>query len=444
MADKNDTVKRILAENNINKFEIMMPPINEIKATYYSPSVEIYQLIAAKYILREYLSIDKRKIGRASCIVKMGTGMGKTHLAMQVINMLKVKTVVVLPPTSGILVEQWLSDLREFMSGCSIGVYNADRKDIGADILVIMVNNLMSPSKELTELMSTFTLVIYDELHSYATNKRFFAFTHTSNHYRLGMTATFEESPAFTKYLEYELGDVVDAKRIPFFKDHIKGVKFSGTVSLLYYHGDKDYTKMIVNEKTGTVANHLMYEMFSSDPSRNQMCITIIKWLLERQLKTFIFFNDKESIYMFERLLIMTLHNIKMGDIVCAMSGMNGQDRSLMYSTAKIILVTYAYCDTGVSVNDAYSSIYYHPRKTLFDQKNGRIFRLKGDIKQERYIFDIIDAGTLYLKQLKHRRDNYVERGLTIHVKHISPDTINNFSTEYLDVTQTECNLSIE
>lgn len=435
MLDYNERVAQILKLNNIdiNKRTYKMPQLKYISCRYIG-SAKIYQLIALKYLLRTVFNCNESSHAQ-SCILRMNTGLGKTHMAMLLINAFKVRTLIVLP-ASGVLVEQWYKDLCTYIRGPTIGIYDANHKDTNVDILITMNVNLFDPQEPLKSALSSFGFTIYDEIHTFATTKRSNIFMNTFTRYRIGLTASFPTSFINLKYLEYELGAKVDVENIPFFR--IDDVKFDAHVSLIHYYGDKDYTKLIINEKTGIVSNADMYKLISSDMNRNKLILTIVEWLYVRAIKTFIFFDDKDSIYMFERLLLeyANFHvapEVLRGSIVKAKSKMTKKEIDHMNGSAKIILIVYGYGDTGLSVSDAYSAIWYHPRKSLIDQKNGRILRINSDLSARRYIFDIVDANTPYSKQLQFRKKDYDKREFKKYKININASTVSEFNLTYLE-----------
>jgi hypothetical protein len=171
-----------------------------------------------------------------------------------------------------------------------------------------------------------------------------------------------------------------------------------------------------------------MYKMFSSDVYRNKMILYIIEWLYMKKIRVFIFSNDTDSLYLLERLILQYIKSVNPDEIVKAKGGLSESEMINMYNNGKIIIITYAYGDTGISINDAYGAIWYHPRKSLIQQKNGRIFRINGDINVERYIFDIVDASTLYVRQLEYRMEDYENRELNIIKKYVRYDEVDSFN----------------
>jgi len=81
---------------------------------------------------------------------------------------------------------------------------------------------------------------------------------------------------------------------------------------------------------------------------------------------------------------------------------------------SNIILATYQFLDTGVSIPHMEGIFWAIPRKNSLSQPLGRILRIDGNIKNKRKVYDLIDMRTALKNQFYTRKNTYKEKNFTI------------------------------
>ncbi len=144
-----------------------------------------------KYTLRSYQqeAIEAWNKNQHRGIVIFPTGAGKTHVGLEAIYVMRVKSLIVVPTID--LMNQWITRLGELgIKADDIGQFGAGKKDIKP----FTVSTYQSASIYPKKLRTYFSLIIYDECHHLnSPTYRIIAEGYVAP-YRLGLTATLEPS----------------------------------------------------------------------------------------------------------------------------------------------------------------------------------------------------------------------------------------------------------
>lgn len=164
-------------------------------------------------MLDYYLETDVngRKTGRLkqfqSKIINIGTGRGKTVLALYGMCFLKLKTVIVTHTEP--IEKQWKERINQYVDGAVIGYIKGKKYKIdGCNIVITKVQSLMKSTLPLEELLKDFDLVIYDEMHHYASKVFSNVLRMLATPYNISLTATFERPDKLECVLNWYLGDI--------------------------------------------------------------------------------------------------------------------------------------------------------------------------------------------------------------------------------------------
>lgn len=140
-------------------------------------------------------------------IIQLPTGKGKTILGLYIASQLSCKTLIVVHKDD--LVDGWKKDIKLAFDGkVHPGLIKAKSREVGHFITIATVQTLNRLSdKELSDLYSTFGLVIQDEMHhcpasSYSVVAKF------RPRYRLGLTATPERSDGLDHIMTLYYGGI--------------------------------------------------------------------------------------------------------------------------------------------------------------------------------------------------------------------------------------------
>ncbi len=358
-------------------------------------------------VVADHLSqVYSRGALESGATVKMIAGSGKSFLAMEMINRLKTKTIVVVPNVY--LLQQWESILSEFFPGIEIGVYYGKKKRDG-DIVVAVINSLCSENDELVPYTSKFGFMILDESHMYCTDK-FKKVFKLQCRYMLGLSATPNEREDKTDIISHlNAGKLIDAETIEGYRP--SEVSFEAEVKIIKYKGPKDHTN-IISEATGMVSIPPMIDMICSDEYRNSMIIREITHLLSiTDMNVFVFSDRRSHCELLEEMLGEAANESQ----VTMYGGCSKDIIKQAIDSARVIFTTYAYSSTGVSIEKLTGLVLATPRKSKARQIIGRIFRNKKKfIDKKRYIVDIVDTNSCFSQQLYKRMPAYKERDAEI------------------------------
>jgi superfamily II DNA or RNA helicase len=385
------------------------------------------QNIILKHLDSEIYNLSNIISGRASTILQMDPGYGKTYLAMGVIKLLKKKTFIIVPNTY--LLRQWVEVLTLAFPNNTIGLYYGIKK-IDGDIIVAIINSALKYPDYIK-----CGLVIYDEVHMYCSKKFTSIFSKAQAACCLGITATpTERIDKFDPVAHWALGKVIYAEKIPGW--NTTNVNFTTAVTRVLYSGHKDYTK-IIESAAGIVSVPLMVNQLQEDPYRNRLIVSYAIKLYNEGLNVFVFSDRREHLHCLARKLLEykinfeapELKNVKLDGITELMGGSTDQDIDTAKKTGRIIMTTYQYSGTGVSINKMNAIILATPRKSNMKQIMGRIYRLTSDANIKRQIIDLVDNKICLKSQFYARKKTYID---SLH----SP--INDIKVKWQDCTSIE------
>ena len=347
-----------------------------------------------------YTEINKQQ-GRGSTILQMDPGYGKTYLAIGLINLLKKKTFIIVPNTY--LLKQWVDALKISFPNNRIGTYYGLKKTDG-DIIVSILNSALSyPASDYYNC----GLIIYDEVHMYCSKKTSEIFRIAQSTYCLGLTATPNERlDNFNKVAVWALGNVIRANNIPGW--NFETSSFKTVVECIKYSGPANYTK-IIESKTGIVSVPLLMNQLQLDPHRNDIIVNSAIKLYNMGRNVFIFSDRRCHLLTLAALLDSQRINYEAPEIKTLMGGSSDIDIEDAKKNSRIILTTYQYSGTGVSINKMDSIVLATPRKSNMKQILGRIYRLSGNDNVVRYIIDIVDSKICLKSQFYTRKKTYIE-----------------------------------
>jgi len=379
----------------IKPFIKNIPIINYLK----SKDIKIYskalysdnQKIVLNYVIDQfnaYLKKDQDPL-RTGCIVVMGTGLGKTYLAIGFIASIKKKALYVTYDEKSLLAAH--DTLSKFLS-CKIGLYYGKKKEDG-DVVIAIVNSLLNAP---TSFFDSFGTVIYDELPEYITDTRYELFF-KCNCFNIGLTATPEKG-GLEKIAIDMVGPLIYADQIKGY--NIQEVEFNGTVHVINYKNQtvikREYTDFMQTIKT-----------FLDDKYRMQI---ILLWMHK-------LVGKGKSVYIFATLksILETLY-FKCPYKKAFLKGGALQEDYEDARKAQVIFTTYKFGDKALSIAHMDAIIYATPRKEN-TQSLGRILRRDGDPLSKREIVDIVDS--CFYKQYPLRKKVYLDKGYNI-IKHKS------------------------
>ncbi len=466
----------MLAAGIVKTVDNILPPGKVLTqaAVEFAAELENNQKIVADNLMQNVFNEANVRSGRAMCTLNLGAGRGKTFIAANIISRI-ARAALYYIPNSSILAQtieamnicfpnanvKFFGDIKEQADkaakkatkeceGAERGNYDIvlERhnqlmeilKDV--DICIIIINSAMMMNES---FFSHFGLMIFDEVHEYCGKKRSEVFWKCQAPYMLGMSATTDEHIYnWDKIYYMQVGEVIHANKMPGYDP--AEVKFIGSVKIIKYHGPPGFTENKISEATGYLFTPDMHLQAMNDTCRNMLIICEILLLYldttcERNI--FVFFERREHV----QLIVTMMNNIdvmklasdilsrapynlaavelpaglayapELEDENAAISMMRGGSKQEEINKAmlsRIIVTTYGYSKTGVSITKMNSLIIGTSRKSKFKQTLARAMRLRSDYSIERKFIDIVDWDTAIKAQHYERRKAFVFYELTM------------------------------
>ena len=326
-------------------------------------------------------------------IINLGTGFGKTEVALKLVEETGCRTLIIVPRLS--ILAQFKSALKKYYDYDS-GIINGKTWDI-KDITLATVQTLKQ--RDLKDIKDHFSMVIYDEAHQMISAKGIKLIT-SFNPFRLyALTASPDRSDGQGEAIKFYFGDIIISDELPQCKPSVELVKYNGT-----YFGD-DYAEIVKLQTEDVERNKLIVKIIKEELLKGRRVLVLTKRVLH--------YETLESMLVGHRCF-----TIKSG---LKTSEQNIQDSLLekLRSGAKdfdTIMGTFSMLSTGVNIPALDTLIIAGDLKSdvLSKQAVGRILRIFED-KKDPKIIDIIDAGSGILNnQARLRRKFYKENNFVI------------------------------
>jgi hypothetical protein len=400
------------------------------------------QAAVKQYIMETYFTKPMRTLGLAGAIVNMPPGEGKTFLAMAVIHAMGYKTAIIVPNTY--LLQQWRDLCIKYFPDTTVGVYYGAKK-VDGDIVIHVINSALSDeftcsaagskTMESDKWWSRFGLIVYDEIHMYCSESRAEIFQSAQSQYMLGLSATPDQRiDKLDPIALWNVGPVLNSCDVKGFAKN--KTKYKTDIKVIKYNCDTEYAEIELSE-AGTVSVPKMLNNFVRDPVRNGIILQEAMRLYHLGLCIFIFTDRRTHAeylvgeigkYQYEygrdkfgallppciaNSVVDIVYDYLYPEDINVTQLLGGADDNDIYEAktfSRIIVTTYAYSSTGVSIDKLNAAILATPRKNGMVQILGRIYRLAGDASITRRIVDLVDWSTPLKKQYYERRKTYLSK----------------------------------
>ena len=393
---------------------------------------------------------------------------GKTFCAMNIINKLNLKTLIIVPNTY--LLNQWVELLSKFFPNNKIGQYYGKKKEDG-DIVVAIINSLVNDEyifdeviisdiicdnikckniakynfedepkpfyctkhkcknmikiknkkviKNYIEFFKGFGFIILDESHIYCTDSFKIVYNRFQSTYMLGLSATPNERNNKCDIISHlNIGKVLKADEIEGYKKD--NTKFNASVTLIKYNGPDEYVNTHINETTKMICVPKIIEDIVNDPYRNQLIIDQLLELFNLKLNIFVFSERRSHLEHLYRLFNenikknkdidsdiesnLSIPELNINNNIVLYGNSSDDDIDTAKNNSNIIFTTYAYSSTGISINRMTALILTTPRRSKGTQIIGRIFRLNDINNDEERIIIDIIDNKSVLKNQVYER----------------------------------------
>jgi len=330
------------------------------------------------------------KINGGGGILEVYCGSGKTVMGLNVISLLKKKTLIIVHKE--FLMNQWIERIEEFLPGARIGKIQGKTFDIEEkDIVIGMLQSLYDKDFG-ANAFSSFGLTIIDEVHRIGSEQFSKTLCKITTPYMLGISATVDRKDKLTKVLYMFIGNKIYAANRK--DDSLVSVR-----SINYISKDSEFNQVEYDYRGNPKYSTMITKLCAHGP-RSDFIIQVIDDLLKEDVtKQIMILGHNRSLlkYLYEGI---THRNI--GTIGYYVGGMKQKDLQET-ETKQIVLATYAMASEALDIKTLSTLVMVTP-KTDITQSVGRILREK---HSNPVVVDITDSHDLFQKQWVKRRRFY-------------------------------------
>lgn len=328
--------------------------------------------------------------GGGGGLIEIGCGKGKTVCALNVISVLKKKTLVIVHKE--FLMNQWIERIQQYLPSAKIGKIQGQVIDIeGKDIVLAMLQSLSMKDYPVS-IFEGFGLTIIDEVHHISSEVFSCALFKLVTKYMLGLSATMNRKDGTTKVFKMFLGEVA-------YKDLDKGEHPVIVRGITYETNDEEFNEMVIDFR-GNPAFSTMISKLCTYSYRSEFILKLLKDMLDE--------NSKQQIMILahNKNILKYLHDAiahrQIASVGYYVGGM--KEAALKESEGKkIIIATYSMAAEALDIKTLTTLIMATP-KTDIEQAVGRILR---DKHAQPIVVDIIDTHMIFQKQWIKRKKFY-------------------------------------
>lgn len=373
-----------------------------------------------KPVIEAFINASKKPIGGG--IICLGCGFGKTIISLNILSLLKKKTLVVVHKE--FLAHQWLERINSFLPSARVGKIQQNIVDIDEKDIVIAMLQSISMKDYPADTFESFGFVIIDECHHLGAEVFSKALPKITTNYVLGLSATPDRKDGLRKVFEYYLGNMVYCIRG---REPEKVI-----VNLIEYHClNPNYCQEFTNFK-GQIIAPKMINQICEDPYRLKIIIDELKILIDQNRKVLILSDRRNHLTDIKDQIDNIFTNIT-GYYV----GGSKQETLKETEGKQIILGTYSMASEGMDIPSLNAVILATP-KTDVEQSVGRILREKKESRQfDPLIIDIIDKIPIFERQSQHRKRFYKKNNYIITKKGINDSKNNKKKNTSIDIETT-------
>jgi superfamily II DNA or RNA helicase len=393
---------------------------------------------------KAYIEILKSLNKYSTCTTVLGCGIGKTVLAIYLIQQLHLNAIVIVHRLS--LLKQWQNEIQKY-TNAKIGLLHRKNEDYkNADITITTIKNILL-RKNCDLYYKNFAIAIFDESHHLNAQEFHKVLRKVNTRYMIGLTATPNKceqlhiNHVFKQFLspviiikdpdgqneningrlentdDFQIGNLREDNGCFNNKENDNWKIESERINEMN-NGNKVIAKIILYKKLFTKHINLDYggqkkpnvsrmlSNISENIERSDYILSIIMEELKNKEKNILVISDrlKQLKYLSSKLL---LKNVSCGLFI---GGMKIQELEES-KTKRVILGSYGVCEEGLNILKLNVLIFGTPRPNI-EQSIGRLRINHKKIKEPIIIYDIVDyfSGTFigqYTKRRNYYKKNY-------------------------------------
>ena len=337
-------------------------------------------------------------VEKGNGLICVPCGGGKTFMALNIAVRLKRRFLIIVDKE--FLMNQWKSEIENFIVGARVGILQANKVQIDADkydVTICMIQTICR--REFPEgFFDQYGFTIFDECHHLGASYFCKALMKIQTKYMLGLSATPDRDDGLSSVFEYYLGEAVykQTKRAPDKEAVVKAIWFDSE--------DPVYKDVPVNWKGETISAKLLNQVAEFEP-RNKMILEVVEEYAKDPSRFILILSDRISqLEWFEKALdiVKYNHGYYIGGMKQAKLDENAEK-------CQILLATYQMASEAFSVKKLNTVVLATPRKKV-EQSTGRIFRERIDERKVApHIIDIIDSHECHKRRWYVRQRFYKE-----------------------------------
>jgi len=374
-----------------------------LRNTLASPQIDVIESMLSIF----YDSANSKLKPYASSIISIRTGGGKTVLGLFMACFLGYRTVIFCHNSS--LFDQWIERIEEYVDDARIGIIRGDKIKIsGCNIVIAMIQTVMTGKKDYGKILSNFNFVIYDECHHLGAKVFSSVMRQFQPPYSLGLSATVDRDDKLDKVFKWSLGQV--------------GYQMEG--SLDYDIGIQVYKfditdcgkfKPLINRFTKKPNITAMSVNLTEIPERNAMIVEVIRKTFEaapsRQMVVISHFVDHlDKLYELLNPLFPDKVGLYTGPIVKKLK----LEQKTELELKPIILATYKIMCEGIDIKTLDCIFIVTPMKKVL-QSCGRILRKhKDEYEHIPLMMEVYDQLAVYNGMHRSRMGQYKDKYLKL------------------------------
>ena len=378
-------------------------------------------------IINKYIHYAKTSGGG---IISVGCGRGKTVMALKIIELLKVKTLILIHKE--FLKNQWEERAKEYLPDARIGYIQGKILDIQhKDIVLAMIQSLSDPRKDKDypiNIFESFGLIIVDECHHLAARQFVRSLAKYTFKYSLGLSATPTRADNLQHVFKHYLGEIIykDAEILQTEEDiNLEHIPNSTVELYMYHNNDINYCKEELNyKKKPNIVT--MKSNIAECEKRTKFILSFLPRLISEGRTILLLSCRREHIFLMEKMINeMLIPDCTVGLYLGGMKQVNLD----ISATKRVIIATFNMAEEAFDCKSLNTLIYATPHNNI-EQSVGRILREeKNKRKYIPLIIDVQDIFSSFCKWNKTREKYYKSKFYPLslydvedNIKNITPD----------------------
>ncbi len=377
------------------------------------------QKIIFEHLMTNVFSTKKLHDGTAACLLDLEPGKGKSYIAGAIIATLKLPTLYI--TTSKELADQAVKDLRICLydkgGSSKIVVKRYDKKDLTLTygVCVMIINTAIKIDRSRLDGLG---LIVLDEAHRLCAEEFCKIYRRVVTCASLSMSGSVQDrKDPFDAIVHREAacgGIIHGSKLLPPVEEDMDPL-FDLSVKIINYKGPPEYSKVLTRDKH--MSSEKMIKQFVQDPYRTKVTMSEIRKLYDwrgdqgQQHCIYVFCEYRDPLFDLAKSLSIFLDDgvavVDDHSVETFVGGISKEQSVIVRNYARVILATFAFAGTGVSLLKATAIVLFSSRRAQFRQITARILRLCSDYTIPRHIIDIVNINTPMKNQLADRLPEY-------------------------------------